>query len=103
MNVLLPVLKLFVSSHPLDFKGACHLKNYLFVITYLIEDEQELSLGMLIRCKRIYNFLCSMLVFFLSLHVLCALLYTFLAFSGTNLLTRCRSVSSCFLLFLYFR
>ena len=34
---------------------ACHLKNY-FVITYLLEDEQELSLGMLIRCKRIYNF-----------------------------------------------
>jgi hypothetical protein len=25
---------------------ACHLKNY-FVITYLLEDEQELSLGML--------------------------------------------------------
>ena len=35
--------------------GACHLKNY-FVITYLTEDEQELSLGMLIRLKRIYNF-----------------------------------------------
>ena len=37
MNVLLLVLKLFVSSHPLNFKGdflcldcvtACHLKNY---------------------------------------------------------------------------
>ena len=27
----------------------------IFVITYLLEDEQELSLGMLIRCKRIYN------------------------------------------------
>src|SRR5215203_3099491 len=27
-------------------------------------------------------------------------LYHFYAFSGTNLLTRCRSVSSCFLLFL---
>jgi hypothetical protein len=27
---------------------ACHLKNYyVFVITYLLEDEQELSLGML--------------------------------------------------------
>ena len=31
---------------------------------------------------------------FISLHC------TFYAFSGTNLLTRCRSVSSCFLLFL---
>jgi hypothetical protein len=27
--------------------GTCHLKNYSFVITYLLEDEQELSLGML--------------------------------------------------------
>ena len=26
--------------------ASCHLKNY-FVITYLLEDEQELSLGML--------------------------------------------------------
>ena len=29
--------------------------------------------------------------------------YHFYAFSGTNLLTRCRSVSSCFLLFFSFR
>ena len=36
--------------------AACYLKNYCFVITYLLEDEQELSLGMLIHCKRIYNF-----------------------------------------------
>jgi hypothetical protein len=36
--------------------GACHLKNYSFVITYLLEDEQELSLGMLIRLKHTYNF-----------------------------------------------
>jgi hypothetical protein len=39
-----------------DCDGACHLKNYYFIITYLLEDEQELSLGMLIHCKRIYNF-----------------------------------------------
>jgi hypothetical protein len=30
-----------------DCDGACPLKNYSFVITYLLEDEQELSLGML--------------------------------------------------------
>jgi hypothetical protein len=30
-----------------DCVGACHRKNYFFVITYLLEDEQELSLGML--------------------------------------------------------
>ena len=28
----------------------------MLVIIYLLEDEQELSLGMLIRPKRIYNF-----------------------------------------------
>jgi hypothetical protein len=27
--------------------AACHLKKLFFVITYLLEDEQELSLGML--------------------------------------------------------
>ena len=32
-----------------------HQKLSLFII-YLLEDEQELSLGMLIRLKRIYNF-----------------------------------------------
>ena len=35
---------------------ALHIKNSLFII-YLLEDEQELSLGMLIRLQRIYNFL----------------------------------------------
>jgi hypothetical protein len=30
-----------------DCDGACHLKNYYFIITYLLEDEKELSLGML--------------------------------------------------------
>jgi hypothetical protein len=30
-----------------DCDGICHLKNYYFVITYQLEDEQELSLGML--------------------------------------------------------
>jgi hypothetical protein len=39
-----------------DYVGACHLKNYSFVITYLLEDEQDLSLGMLICLKRIYIF-----------------------------------------------
>jgi hypothetical protein len=64
-----PCFKVFWSQHSMlymddqDCVGACHLNNYFFVITYLLEDEQELSLGMLIRPKRIYNFLCSMLVF----------------------------------------
>ena len=45
----------------------------ILIITYLLEDEQELSLGMLIRWKRIYNFWCSMLVCYL-------LCFTFLHF-----------------------
>ena len=84
----------------IKFDGACHLKNYCFVITYLLEDEQELSLGMLIRCKHIYHFLCSMLVLHQLSYVLSMLRGTFYAFSGTNLLKRCPSASSCFLLFL---
>jgi hypothetical protein len=59
--------------------ASCHLKNY-FVITYLLEDEQELSLGMLIRRKRIYNFLCSMLVLHQFLYVLLMLRCTFIHF-----------------------
>ena len=31
--------------------------HIIFFIIYLLEDEQELSLGMLIRLRRIYNFL----------------------------------------------
>jgi hypothetical protein len=30
-----------------DCDGACRLKNYSFIITYLLKDERELSLGML--------------------------------------------------------
>ena len=53
--------------------ASCHIKNYCFVITYLLKDEQELSLGMLIRCKCIYNFWCSLLVLHKFVYVLCAL------------------------------
>jgi hypothetical protein len=35
------------TSFDQDCVGACHLKNYCFVIIYLLEDGQELSLGML--------------------------------------------------------
>ena len=67
---------------------ACHFKNY-FVITYLLEDEQELSLGRLIRLWRIYNFLCSMLDYISVPHVFVMFLYHFDMIYGTNLLTRC--------------
>jgi len=38
---------------------ACHSRNYL-CYRLPARDEQELSLGMLIRLRRIDNFLCSM-------------------------------------------
>ena len=67
---------------------ACHFKNY-FVITYLVEDEQELSLGMLIRLRRIYNLWCSMLDYISVPHVFIMFLYHFDIIYGTNLFTRC--------------
>ena len=83
--------------------ASCHRKNY-FVITYLLEDEQELSLGMLRRCKRIYNFLCSMLVFYpmsiCFLHIFTRLPLFFRMFSYTNILTRCPRPVVVFCMFL---
>ena len=36
--------------------GSIPHKKLFFFIIYLLEDERELSLGMLIRLRRIYNF-----------------------------------------------
>src|SRR3954467_11891380 len=55
----------------------------MIVIICLLEDEQELSLGMLVRPKHIYNFC--------LLHVLDELSYTF-DHIWTNLLTQCTPV-----------
>jgi hypothetical protein len=41
----IPALNAYIDDQDCD--GAYHLQNYSFVITYLLEDEQELSLGML--------------------------------------------------------
>ena len=45
LSSLIPAHNAYIYDQ--DCVGACHLKNYSFVITYLLEDEQELSLGML--------------------------------------------------------
>src|ERR1041385_354779 len=60
----------------------------MLVIIYLLEDEQEVSLGMLIRPKRIYNFCLLHACFVLLCHVLLELSYTF-EHIWTNLLTQC--------------
>src|ERR1044072_629662 len=63
----------------------------MLVIIYLLEDEQELNLGMSIRPKRIYNF-CLLHACFVGLcHVLDELSYTF-DHIWTNLLTQCTLV-----------
>src|ERR1043165_9148292 len=64
----------------------------MLVIIYLLEDEQELSLGMLIRPKRIYNFCLLHACFVWLCHVLFELLYTFEPI-WTNLLTQCTQLS----------
>src|ERR1041384_5130774 len=67
----------------------CHVTiEIMLVIIYLLEDEQELSLGILIRPKRIYNFCLLHACFVRLCHVLLELLYTFEPI-WTNLLTQC--------------
>src|SRR4051812_8146631 len=63
----------------------------MLVMIYLLEDEQELSLGMLIRPKRIYNFCLLHACFVLLCQVLDELSFTF-DHIWTNLLTQCTSV-----------
>ena len=75
-------------------------KLFFLFITYLLEDEQELSLGMLIHCKCIYNFFMLHAWFYPLSCVLFTLWSTFHMISWTNLLTRAIVPAACFLLFL---
>ena len=59
-------------------------KNIFFII-YLLEDEQELSLGMLIRLRRIYNFW----LFHANILQLSYTFGNFLYYFGTNILIQC--------------
>jgi hypothetical protein len=77
-------------------------KNYSFVITYLLEDEQDLSLGMLIRLKRIYNFLCSMLIFTPFASCFVTLCYVFMRFPELTYWQDATVSVPYFLLFLCF-
>src|SRR3954467_7890463 len=71
----------------------------MLVIIYLLEDEQELSLGMLIRPKRIYNFCLLHASFGRYCYDIYTLPYNF-DHIWTNLLTQCTpvpvSVFCCF-------
>jgi hypothetical protein len=74
-----------------------------FVITYLLEDEQELSLRMLIRLKRIYNFWWSMLVFTPFALCFVTLRDVFMQFPELTYWQDATVPVPCFLLFLRFR
>jgi hypothetical protein len=67
-----------------------------FVITYLLEDEQELSLGMLDTSQTYLQFLMLHACSYTICLVFCYTSWHFYAFFGTNLLTRCHSASSLF-------
>src|SRR3954469_19225092 len=60
----------------------------MFVVIYLLEDEHELSLGMLICPKRIYNLCLLHACFGCYCYVFATLLYL-VQHIWTNLLTEC--------------
>jgi hypothetical protein len=107
-NRVSQLLKEFLKDTTIRFCGAAIAHDVCMLSPYGIEipfayDLQKIVRNPMIRLKCIYNFLCSMLVY--TSFALCFVytLWCSYAFSGTNLLTRCHSASSCFLLFLCFR
>jgi hypothetical protein len=94
LSSLIPALNAYIDDQDCD--SACHLKNYSFVITYLLKDEQELSLGMLDTSQMYLYFLMLHACLYTICFVFCYTSWRFYTFSRTNLLTRCHSVSSLF-------
>ena len=79
-------------------QAAFHIKNSVF-ITYLLEDEQELSLGILIRLQRIYNFFIVPCCFIINIGCFIIILQSFYIIFGTNLLTQCQVPVAVFCMF----
>ena len=65
--------------------GSIPYQKLLFFIIYLLKDEQELSLGMLIRLRHIYNFL----LFHANIIQLLHTFGNFYMIYWTNLLIQC--------------
>ena len=70
----------------MNMLGAFHIINSILII-YLLEDEQELSLPMLIRLQYIYNLLLFHAIILSFLDVLQSFYSKFISFFGTNILT----------------
>ena len=85
----------------MNMLGSIPLKNSVFII-YLLEDEQELNLGMLICLQRIYNILLFHVVILSILDVLPSFTSNFISFFGTHLFDIVPSASCHFLLVSYF-
>ena len=84
-------------DYVMNMLGSIPHQKLRFII-YLLEDEQELSLGMLICLQRIYNFWLLHAILFTVLNVY-GLYYTLLYHFGTNLLTQSPVPVSVFTLF----
>ena len=73
-------------KYVMNMLGNIPHQKYIFII-YLLEDEQELSLGMLIRLQHIYNFWLFHAIILSFLDVLQSFYSNFISFFGSNLLT----------------
>ena len=77
---------------------AFHIKNSVFII-YLLEEEQELSAGMLDTSPAYLNFFdCSMLYYIMFWTLFGFIIHFYIIF-GTNLLTAGPAQNFCFCLF----
>ena len=86
-----------------DYARQHSTSKIIFFIIYLLEDEQELSLGMLIRLRCIYIFLLFHAIILSILDVLIYIYSNYILFFGTNLLTQCPVPLAIFCLFLVFQ
>ena len=75
---------------------AFHIKNYVFII-YLLEDEQELSLGMLDTSPTYLQFFIVPCYYIFCLRCLMGFIIHFYINFGTNLLTQGPAQNCCFL------
>jgi hypothetical protein len=82
---------------------ACHLKNYYFCYHLPTRGRAGVKLGDAWYVANVSIIFDAPCLFYTNCFMFCLYFVAFYAFSGTNLLIRCHSANSCFLLFSYFR
>ena len=85
------------SCHNYCLHNVRYLRRYSVVFNLILRN----ACWIVIRVKRIYNFLLFHATYMSLLHVFITLLHNFLAFCRTNLLTRCPVPIPCFCCFLF--